>query len=78
MSTRDALIQELIKQPDEVLRELRRHLDSLVQLQAHNGNGAATEAGVWPEGYFQRTAGAFANDPFERPPQLPFDKREEW
>jgi len=78
MSTRDALIQELMKQPEQVLREMRRHLDSLVDHQSPNGNGGDSQTGDWPEGYFQKTAGAFANDPFERPPQLPFEKREEW
>jgi hypothetical protein len=33
---------------------------------------------AWPHDYFEKTAGAFADEPFERPPQLPFEKREEW
>ncbi|MBI3850620.1 MAG: hypothetical protein HY298_10175 [Verrucomicrobia bacterium] len=77
MSTRDALIQELMKQPEEVLREVRRYLASVVEHQTHNGNGAGATT-TWPEGYFQRTAGAFANEQFERPSQLPFENREEW
>ncbi|MBC8116246.1 MAG: hypothetical protein H7062_17805 [Candidatus Saccharimonas sp.] len=32
----------------------------------------------WPPGYFDRIPGAFKDEPFERPPQLPFEKREEW
>ena len=78
MSTRDALIQELMKQPEQVLREVRHNLDSLVALESHNGNDADPKTSVWPEKYFERTAGAFAGGPFERPPQLPFEKREEW
>jgi hypothetical protein len=35
-------------------------------------------AGAWPADYFQKTAGAFANEPLERPPQLSFEKREDW
>lgn len=27
---------------------------------------------------FDQTAGAFAGEPLERPPQLSFEKREEW
>jgi hypothetical protein len=78
MSTRDALIQELMKQPEPVLREVQHYLDSLVEHESPNGNGAKSQASVWPEKYFERTAGAFAGEPFERPPQLPFEKREEW
>ena len=32
----------------------------------------------WPSRYFEQTAGALADEPLERPPQLPFEKREEW
>ena len=32
----------------------------------------------WPERYFEQTAGAFADEPLERPTQLPFEKREKW
>ena len=73
MTTREALIQELMKQPEQVLREMQRHLDSLA---GHQNGGAVTSA--WPEQYFEQTAGAFANEPLERPSQLPFEKREEW
>jgi len=65
-----------MKQPEPVLREVQRHLDSLTGHQ--NGNGAAAKTNTWPEGYFEQTAGAFANEPFERPPQPPFEKREDW
>ncbi len=79
MSTRDALIQELMKQPEQVLREVQHYLDSLVEHESHNGNGTKPKvSSAWPEKYFERTAGAFAGESFERPPQLPFEKREEW
>ena len=32
----------------------------------------------WPEGYFEQTAGAFANEPLERAPQGEPDSRESW
>jgi hypothetical protein len=78
MSTRDALIQELMKQPEQVLLEIQHHLDSLTKPHSHNGNGAKTAASAWPKDYFEKTAGALAGEQFERPPQLPFEKREEW
>jgi hypothetical protein len=79
MSTREALIQEILKQPEPVLREMQHYLAFLVERQT---NGASAAAGMpskaWPAGYFQATAGAFADEPLERPPQLPFERREEW
>jgi hypothetical protein len=32
----------------------------------------------WPERYFERTAGAFADEPFERPVESPLEQRDEW
>lgn len=32
----------------------------------------------WPPGFFEQTAGCFANEPFERPEQGPLPIREEW
>jgi hypothetical protein len=31
----------------------------------------------WPPGYFERTAGALADDPIERPPQGEYEERDE-
>lgn len=79
MSTREALIEEILKQPEPLLRELERYLAFLVEPQKNGANGVAIPAAeTWPAGYFQQTAGAFAGEPLERPPQLPFEKREAW
>jgi hypothetical protein len=78
MSTREALIQEILKQPDSLLRELQHYLAFLIELERKESKGNSHSQSAWPEGYFEKTAGAFANEPFERPPQLPFEKREEW
>lgn len=32
----------------------------------------------WPPGYFARTAGSFADEPLERPPQGDVEQREIW
>ena len=74
MSTRDALIEKIHKQPEWVLKEVDHYLEFLAKKQ----NGLENGSGVWPNRYFEETAGVFANEPFERPPQLPFEKREEW
>ena len=78
MSTRESLLEEINRQPEPLLKELQQHLAFLVGQHGKNGGGAeAAEAG-WPKGYFEATAGAFANEPLERPPQLPFERREAW
>ena len=79
MSTREILIQELLKQPEPVLREIQHYLAFLLERQTSGATGTpAPAAEAWPAGYFQETAGAFAGEPLERPAQLTFEKREEW
>jgi hypothetical protein len=79
MSTREALIEEILKQPEPILLEVQNYLKSLLEMQKHGTNGAAIATSeTWPAGYFYETAGAFAEEPFDRPPQLPGEKREEW
>jgi hypothetical protein len=77
MSTRDALIQEILKQPEPLLRELQHYLAFLTK---QDGNAIATTAPAmaWPADYFDRTAGAFAGEPLERPLQLPLENRGKW
>ena len=78
MSTRESLLEEINRQPEPLLKELQHYLVFLVEQRGKNGGRAgATETG-WPEGYFEATAGAFAHEPLERPPQLPLERREAW
>ena len=67
------MIQEINKQPEALLREVQQFMAFLVD--QHRREHAAND---WPERYFDRTAGAFAGEPLERPPQLPFEQRKEW
>lgn len=79
MSTREALIHEILRQPEPVLRELQDYLAFLAEHQKNGANAPpAPAAEAWPAGYFQKTAGAFAGEQWERPAQLPFEKRTEW
>ena len=72
MSIREQLIQEIERQPEPVLRELQQYFSHLIHLQ-----NLPSESD-WPPGYFQSTAGAFADEPFERPSQLPMETRQNW
>ena len=67
------MIQEINKQPEELLREVQHFMAFLVEQRSREST-----ANGWPENYFGRTAGAFADEPLQRPPQLPFEQREEW
>jgi hypothetical protein len=79
MSTREALIQEILKQPEPLLREIRQYVAFLAKQQESETKGTSSlPAAAWPADYFQKTAGAFADEPLERPPQLPFQNREDW
>jgi hypothetical protein len=69
----------LAEELDEKLQTLdpvrAKRLESLVReamLRAEH------EETGWPEGYFEDTAGAFADEEFERPPQGEFPRRETW
>ena len=39
---------------------------------------ARDAASEWPSGYFEQTAGALADEPFERPVQGAAEQRENW
>jgi hypothetical protein len=77
MNAREALIEAIGKQPEPLLREVQHYLDFLVARQSAQGP-VPDQTDHWPEHYFERTAGAFADEPFERSPQLPFEERAEW
>jgi hypothetical protein len=79
MDTREALIEEIRRQPELLQRELHRYLKVLLEQQDRETGGLApVPADEWPDHYFEATAGAFADEPFERPSQVPPEQREEW
>ena len=78
MSTQESLIEEIKKQPEPVLKELQHYLAFLIEQRGHKSPATSSSQGPWPERYFEMTAGALKDEPLERPPQLPFEKREEW
>lgn len=52
-----------------------RAVEIVVVVQALEEN--PVDAMGWPVGFFDRTYGALADDPLERPPQLPLETRDE-
>jgi hypothetical protein len=75
MSARDVLIQEIQRQPEEVLSQLLDYLKFLSE--KHRSSGTPASANGWPASYFN-LFGAFADEPWERPPQLPEEARKNW
>jgi hypothetical protein len=76
MSTAEMAIAELKNAPEAVAREALEFIVALkrrakIQTTGHDAMG-------YPLGYFQRTAGSFANEPLERPEQAPLDPAPVW
>ena len=53
-----------------------REIEVLVVMQPINSE--ETDSLGWPRGFFDRTYGALADDPIERPEQLPLEVRDEF
>jgi hypothetical protein len=51
-----------------------REVEVLLVMQA--AEPQAVDTNGWPIGFFDRTYGALADDPIERPPQLPLEERD--
>lgn len=69
----DAKLKTLDAKAAASLEKLVRDALELVETQ----NGAARPEGLPPD-FFTRIAGEFGSEPFERPPQGEFEKREAW
>lgn len=77
MSTVVEELDAALKTADE---QTARELERLVrEALASVANCVRKPTGKgWPPGYFDRIPGALKGEPFERPPQLPFDPPEVW
>ena len=64
----------------EVPQELRHEDIDVIFFRRHEKNGSRNEVEVdangYPIGFFERTAGALADDPIERAPQGEYEIRE--
>ena len=75
---------QIAQELDDRLKNLgpfqARYLETLVReaLSRAERMTVPTNGNDWPEGYFEKTAGALAGEDFERPPQGELPKRDEW
>jgi hypothetical protein len=78
------IAKELDRQLDQLDSARAAHVERLVRealaLAGKNGksSGSGGNYGEWPDRYFERTAGALAGEPFERPSQGNAPNREAW
>jgi hypothetical protein len=71
----DQRLQQLDRATAEQVERLV--LDALA-LAGEFGSKPAAPAAQWPDGYFERTAGALAGEQFDRPQQGTSPTREAW
>ncbi len=69
----DAKLKALDAKAATSLEKLVR--DALELVETRNGDGQTERL---PPDFFTRIAGEFGSEPFERPPQGEFEKREAW
>jgi hypothetical protein len=72
--------QELDQRLQKLDRATAEHVERLVldALALASGSAAGSAPQQWPQGYFERTAGALAGEAFERPEQGTTPTREGW
>jgi len=73
----DAKLQSLDHERADKLARMVRDAMRAIELSPPIDRMLGVDNG-WPEGYFAETAGALANEPFERGPQGELPNRESW
>jgi predicted transcriptional regulator len=68
----DAKLNELDPvQANNLIMLVRRAIEQVAQIEN-------PDESVWPDGYFEQTAGSFADEPLERFPQGEATARDSW
>lgn len=78
MTMRETLIDEIKRAPDELLPNLLSYLRREIKRRQPNREIAAPAIKGAYADYWNQFIGAFANEEWERPPQDPVEKRNEW
>jgi hypothetical protein len=67
---------------DQKLRKLdpetAASVEQLVRDALHLAEKKTTNGSKWPPGFWEQIRADWGNEPFERPPQGEFEKREDW
>ena len=79
-SCMNKVVEELDRRLKQLDRATAEQVERLVRdaLALTGGSAHAAASQQWPEGYFERTAGALAGEPFDRPQQGSSPTREAW
>jgi hypothetical protein len=72
----DSVLSRLDPQTAMLLERAVR--DALALAECRRPGPKALDALGYPVGFFQATSGSFANEPLERPHDLPIQTRESW
>jgi hypothetical protein len=72
----DRILSQLDSETAVLLERTVR--DALALAERRAAYATATDALGYPVGYFEVTAGSFANEPLEAPAELPIETRESW
>lgn len=80
MSTLTADLQATIAQldPDSASKLERLVRDAMALAQPAQAKPVEVDAKGWPVGFFEETAGCFANEPFDFPADLPLEPIANW
>jgi hypothetical protein len=73
----DQVLGRLDPETAQLLEKVVRDAIALAEHSAAKG-AVPTDALGYPIGYFEATAGSFANEPLEEPAELPPEQRESW
>jgi hypothetical protein len=72
----DRVLRQVDRETAIVLEQTVR--DALALAQQRAAASASTDALGYPAGYFEATAGSFANELLEAPDEMPMQPRESW
>jgi hypothetical protein len=80
MSTVTLDLQATLKEldPDSASKLERLVRDAIALAQPSKAKPGPVDAKGWPVGYFEQTAGCFANEPFDFPADLPLEPIANW
>jgi hypothetical protein len=73
-----AIAAELDQKLQRLDAETAASVERLVRDALQLAERKQTAASAWPPDFWQKIRGDWGSEPFERPPQGEFEKREEW